>query len=346
MQSRVSTMRGRKQAGRKPTAFKALCLPNTGFMVDFLGFFTRDDFEKYLQLTCKRMNQLILAHFPSKPYRYLEDVTLDCNLDFDMQLCLSKKADNRFSTICWDPYKLQWKIIWGMDVEFSAMLPFLDKTVRVPKVNIWISDSTVMTEENIDKLKSLSHTWESAEVEFTTAKYLKDNLMSRAQLLSTAKLFRCRRFKCSYKDAMLPVWDYPEIYSVEAVEVDFVPRAREGHDPTFAAQLLENRALYPHSQTAFVFSEDKDRYQPFITKIVIQHIRNKFTESDKAQSFQMIFAVSERFAVLNGEMDEFRLENDRTREVLHLRLVNHNEVSKYYEFDAKVKYFVLERSLV
>ncbi|KAI1696235.1 hypothetical protein Ddc_20595 [Ditylenchus destructor] len=321
MQSRVSTMRGRKQAGRKPTAFKALCFHNTGFMVDFLGFFTRGDLEKYLQLTCNRMNQLILAHFPSKPYRYLEDVTLDCNLDRGMQLCLSKTANNRISTVCWDPYKLQWKIFRVMYVEFSAMLPFLDKTVRVPKVDIWIDDKTIMTE----------------------APYLKENLMSRAQMLSTAKLFRCRRFKCSYKDVMLPLWDYPEIYSMETVEVNFVPLEREGHDPTFAAQLVENRALYPHSQTTFAFSENKDRYQPFITKIVIQHICNKFTESDKAQSFQMIFAVSERFAVLNGEMDEFCLENKRTREVLHLRRVNHSEVSKYYEFDAKVKYFVLER---
>ncbi|KAI1696233.1 hypothetical protein Ddc_20593 [Ditylenchus destructor] len=344
MQSRASTMRGRKQAGKKPSAFKALCLPNTGFMVDFLGFFTRDDFEKSLQLTCATMNQLVLKHFSSKPYRYLEDVMLSvmlsCNLDFDMLLSnLSIPAKNRFFSICWDPYQLKWENFDMPNyVGFSAMLPFLDRTVRIPKVDIWISDSTVMTEENINKLKSLSHTWESAEVKFTMAKYLKENLVSSAKLLSESKLFRCRRFKCSYKEFMLPLWDYSDIYSMEVVEFYFA----EGHDPTFAAQLVENRALYPHSQTTFVFSENKERYQPFITKIVIQHICDKFTESDKAQSFQMIFSVSE----MNREMDEFCLENKRTREVLHLRRVNHNEVSKYYKFDAEVKYFVLERSLV
>ncbi|KAI1696728.1 hypothetical protein Ddc_20183 [Ditylenchus destructor] len=348
MQNHVSMMGGRKRAGKKPTAFKALCFHNTGFMVDFLGFFTRDDFEKYLQLTCARMNQLVLRHFSSKPYRCLEDVTLECDLDCDMQLCLSKPANIRFSTFCWDPYKLQWENFRVMDVEFPAMLPFLNKTVRVPKVKIWIGDCTIMTQENIDKLKSLSHTWENAQVDFTTDRYLKENLMSRAELLNTAKLFRCRRFKSSFKDVMLPLWDYPEIYSMEAVEINFTPNKRLGYefdDWMPIIKLVENRPLHPQSQTTFVFSEDKDRYQPFITNNVIQHICDKFTESDKAQSFQIIFAVREKY-ISDSEMDEFRLENNRTQEVLHLRRVTHSEVSKYCEFYWSTKYFVLERSLI
>ncbi|KAI1696725.1 hypothetical protein Ddc_20180 [Ditylenchus destructor] len=314
MQSRVKTIIPPEK--RHPSVFKALCLPNTGFMVDFLGFFTRDDFEKYLQLTCNRMNQLVLTHFPSKPYRYLEDVTLECNmcnLYFDIELCLSKPTpDIRFSTICWDPYQLKWRNFCMPNyVGFSAMLPFLDKTVRVPK--------------------------------FTTPNYLKDNLTTRTQLLSTAKLFRCRRFKCSYMDdVMLPLWDYPEIYSMEAVEVNFGSDEIEESDMVLSvAKLVENRALYPNSQTTFVFSEDIYLYCP----AVIQHICNKFTESDKAQSFQIIFAVRDEYES-SDRMNEFRFENNRTREVLHLRSVTHSEVSKYCEFNSNTKYFVLERSLV
>ncbi|KAI1706085.1 hypothetical protein Ddc_15477 [Ditylenchus destructor] len=322
----------------KPTAFKALCLPNTGFMVDFLGYFTRDDFEKYLQLTCKRMNQLILTHFHSKPYRYLDNVTLMCNLDNNMELCLRKPFFVR-----WDPSARQWTDS-NRYIELSSMVPFLDKTVRVPKA--WICQNNVMTQENIDKLKSLSHIWENAQVEFTTFN-LEKNLMSRVEKLSEAKLFRCRHFKCSNKNDMLPLWDYPEIYSLKVVEIHFSSNVREEYDLTPIIQLVENQALYPHSQTTLLFSGKRKGqvthggYLPLITNDVLQRIGNKLLESDKAQSFRIIFPI---YVGSNGEVEEFRLENNRTRKVLQLRRVTRKKVEEYCEFVANTKYFILEHS--
>ncbi|KAI1695541.1 hypothetical protein Ddc_21167 [Ditylenchus destructor] len=343
----------------KPSVFNALCLPNTGFMVDFLGFFTRDDFEKYLQLTCKRMNQLILTHFHSKPYRYLDNVTLMCNLVRNMELSLSKLAANSASTIIWDPYQRKWRRSRNYEIGFSKMLQFLDMSVRVPKVNIGLI-STVMTQEIIDQLKSLSHIWENAQVEFSTGICMKENLVSvskfRADQLNEAKLFHCRRLKCLCWNVMLPLWEYPELYSLEVAEFDFAYTESEEFDfayteseecdPKTIIQLVENQALYPHSQTTFVFSEAKYRICPLFTKTVLQHICNKLMESDKAQSFRIVFAVNERFELSDGEMDEIRVENNRIREILHLRCVNHNEVSEYCEFDRKTTYFILERSLI
>ncbi|KAI1714112.1 hypothetical protein Ddc_11554 [Ditylenchus destructor] len=339
----------------KPTAFKSLCLPNTGFMVDFLGFLTRDDFEKSLQLTCKRMNQLILAHFPSKPYRFLDSVMLvmKCHLNVNMELSLSKPAANSASTILWDPYKRKWRTSRNYEIGFSKMRPFLNETVRVPKVFIRIN-FTVMTQEIIDQLKSLSHVWENSEVMFFTGICLKDDMMSRAEQLNEAKLFRCRRLKCSCWDVMLPLWEYPEIYSLEVAEIVFVQRKefdfafyeRDEFDPKPIIQLVGNQALYPHSQTTFVFSQDKTRYALLFTQTVLQHIRNKFMESKKAQSFKIVFPVNERFELLDSGMDDIHLQNNRTQEVLQLRLVTYNDVTNYCEFDAKTKYYILERSHV
>ncbi|KAI1706083.1 hypothetical protein Ddc_15475 [Ditylenchus destructor] len=233
MQSRVRTVIPPEK--KQPSVFKSLCLPNTGFMVDFLGFFTRDDFEKYLQLTCKRMNQLILTHFHSKPYRYLDNVTLNCNLVLSMGLCLKKQTTvHSVSRSFWDPHKLQWDKLWIHYVGFSKMRQFLDKTVRVPKVIICISESTTMKQKNIDQLKSLSHIWENSEVE-------------------------------------------------------------------------------------------------------------KLMESDKAQSFRIVFAVDERFKLSDDDMDNFRYENNR--EVLQFRIVPRKDVAKFCEIDMNIKYFILERSL-
>ncbi|KAI1703541.1 hypothetical protein Ddc_16497 [Ditylenchus destructor] len=205
------------------------------FMVDVLDFFTRNDLEK-LQITCKWINQLIKKHFKSKPLQQLENAKLEFNLDYGMQLSLSKPTMNRqFPTISWDPRKRCWIRTGAHYVRFSQTLPYLDKIVRIPKVYIWISADTNLKKGNIAKLKSLSHIWENAQVE-------------------------------------------------------------------------------------------------------------KFIDSDIPQSFQVIFVIKIVGAKLSdGEMGEFRLQNNRTREVLQLRMVTFDEVSKYCEFDSKAKYFILER---
>ncbi|KAI1705923.1 hypothetical protein DdX_13364 [Ditylenchus destructor] len=291
------------------------------------------------------MNQLILTHFPSKPYRYLKDVTLTCNLNVNqrlrcMMMCLSKQTNGKRD---WSKSN-----VTNSNIAFSKMLPFLDKTVRVPKVKIWISQTTIMKQENIDQLKSLSHIWENAQVDFTTNRYTEEYLMSRAKLLSEAKFFRCRPFKCLFWTVMLPLC--PEIYSLESVEVNNFTSIYTIKDYLKSiVQLVENRALYPNSQTTFVFSGNRYEYathhgsMPCITNELLQNIGNKLMESDKAQSFRIVFAIYEGSELPDGEMDEIRLENKRTREVLHLRRVIHNEVAKYCEFDAKTKYFILER---
>ncbi|KAI1695542.1 hypothetical protein Ddc_21168 [Ditylenchus destructor] len=259
------------------------------------------------------------------------------------------------------------------------MHPFLDKTVRVAKVNIWICHSTIMKLENIDQLKSLSHVWENAQVKFTTGRYSKANLASRAKLLSEAKLFCCRRFKCSYRDVMLPLWEYPEIYSLEVVKLKLDLIEEVEYDLTPIIKLVENRALYPHSQTTFVLTGSsggqvtRGGNLPRITNDVIQNIGKKLFESDKAQcfriicavylgsnfhlgnnrerlhlrrkfdktSFQIIIPVKERFELSDAEMEEFRLQNNRTQGRLYFRRLTGNQVAKYCQFDAKRTYFVL-----
>ncbi|KAI1706084.1 hypothetical protein Ddc_15476 [Ditylenchus destructor] len=67
----------------------------------------------------------------------------------------------------------------------------------------------------------------------------------------------------------------------------------------------------------------------------------KLMESDKAQFFRIIFPI---YDGSNGEVEEFRLENNRTRKVLQLRRVTRKEVEKYCEFKANTKYFILENS--
>ncbi|KAI1706082.1 hypothetical protein Ddc_15474 [Ditylenchus destructor] len=335
----------------QPSVIKAICILNFAFMVDVLDYFTRNDLEK-IQMTCAWINQLVKDHFKLMPLRLLDNAKLNFNLDGSMQLSLSKPTMNgQFPMICWDPCRRCWIRTGVHNVAFSQMLPCLNKIVRVPKVYVWISDDTNLKQGNIAKVKSLSHIWENAQVEFSTVSE-EENLTLRAKLLSEAKLICCRRFKYSCKSIMLPLWDYPEIYSMEAVEVNFPstifdPLSIMENGMTSITQLIENQALYTHSPTIFVFSEDKYTFVSLITNNIIELIRNKFMDSDKVQSFQVIFAikiVGEKLS--DGEMGEFRLQNNSTREVLQLRLVTFDEVAKYCEFDAHTKYFVLVRSNV
>ncbi|KAI1700798.1 hypothetical protein DdX_16487 [Ditylenchus destructor] len=235
-------------------------------MLDVLDFFTRNDLEK-LQMTCAWINQLVKKHFKSKPLRILDNAKLELNLDSGMQMSLSKPTmHRRYPTICWDPSTREWLEIGARYVTFSKMLPFLDKTVRVPKVYILISDDTNLKQDS----------------------------------------------------GLMPL-----------------------------ILFVENRAQYSHSQTVFVFSEDKYTNVPLTTNRILELIRNKFMDSDTPPSFQVIFAIKIVGAKLsNGEMGEFCLQNNRTREVLQLRLATFDEVAKYCEFKAKVKYFMLERPQV
>ncbi|KAI1714634.1 hypothetical protein Ddc_11355 [Ditylenchus destructor] len=180
-------------------------------MVDFLGFFTRDDFEKYLQLTCKRMNQLILTHFPSKPYRYLDTVTLMRNLNIEC---------NIFRTCNFSSHPAEYGSFEGHHEPQTYLL--------------------------------LDIAW--GKLQFDMNRYSEENLMSLVKQLNEAKLFSCRRSNVDIMMSCFPLWEHPEIYSLQ---LDLIKRVE--YDSIPIMQLVKNRALYP--QTTFVFMGDKDSYR-------------------------------------------------------------------------------------
>ncbi|KAI1724018.1 hypothetical protein Ddc_05217 [Ditylenchus destructor] len=292
-------------------------------IVNVFKFFDRKDLE-IVSTSAKHANRIVRKHFPSKPYRFLKDVTLKI-------------------------YRHSGKFTDGLAVELEnhstgyfaleSMRPYLSQFVRFRETELFVKECSY-TPEDMTILASISHVWSGRSLwlrirgnevcgNLKSVMNFPNNIShSLHNILTNDAIFSSRCLELYDASRFVSLHDYSRIYTVDVL---FLKSFQNDHlnIGTFLA-LIEHKPQFPESKSVFVLDIS-------------------FSSASTPCPFQLVIIDDES----NGENEEFRMENETTHEVLQLKNIEKDSlfVTKLcehcnFEFDAEIneQIILIERS--
>ncbi|KAI1717597.1 hypothetical protein Ddc_09754 [Ditylenchus destructor] len=306
--------------------------PPLTFIVNVFKFFDRNDLE-IVSTSGEYVNRIVRKHFASKPYRFLNDVTLTILRDKDgLGLVLGKDAENQSSgnqnqlpgDLFFDPNKNEWADGWkyfGLDI----MRPYLTNFVRFGTTELLCREHSY-TPDDVTILASLSHLWSGRSLSLSIRWDAEVNFRNNASnsirnILTDDAIFSCRCLEFHDIAQFVSLHDYYRVYTTDVLLLKSYNDEHLNIKALLA--LIKHKPQFPESKTVFVVdlsTFETEKYE------VTDAICEGFSTASTPSPFQlMIIAYS--------ESEEFRLENRTTREVLQLTNIKKDSliVTKFFE---------------
>ncbi|KAI1715834.1 major facilitator superfamily domain-containing protein 8 [Ditylenchus destructor] len=309
--------------------------PPLTFIVNVFKFFDRNDLE-IVSTSGEYVNRIVRKHFASKPYRFLNDVTLTILRDEDgLVLLLGKDAVNQSSGIqnaenqypavlYFDPNKNEWadgRVYFDLDI----MRPYLTNFVRFGETNL-LCHKRSFTPDDVTILASLSHLWSGRSLSLSIhldaqVNFRKNATNSIRNVLTDDAIFSCRCFELHDIAQFVSLHNYYRIYTIDVLLLKSYNDEHLNIKALLA--LIKHKPQFPESKTVFVvdlstFETEDDE--------VTDAIRESFSTASTPSPFQLMI-------IDYSESEEFRLENGTTREVLQLTNIKKDSlfVTKFFE---------------
>ncbi|KAI1713751.1 hypothetical protein Ddc_11776 [Ditylenchus destructor] len=199
------------------------------------------------------------------------------------------------------------------------MGPFLNETMRVPKVFLYVPNRLCAIQD-MDDLLSLTHLWSDREltlyIDYIDPVIHLNSWMD--QLLTTPNLLQCQQLILDYSENMVPFYPHPNIYKLRLLKIMcwFI-------DDKNILELIESKRMYPDSNTVFVlwYTEGK-------LSTLVEVIRTSFLASSMELQFRIIAAVNANDDI---PISEFCLINSNIKEMLKLKKLAPHEYECYYD---------------
>ncbi|KAI1703277.1 hypothetical protein DdX_15012 [Ditylenchus destructor] len=302
---------------------------NKILLIDVVANFTRDELERYIQLTCRLLNQIVIRHFPYKPFRVL-DYLLYIRPNRYLETVGLKEGSQWLHDGAPALNAVTGKWVTTKGCSFNSlenMRPFLVKSVRVSRMNVFLPANYEFTQDYVAALKSIAHVWEGAKMEFSIVQHVESNLGSYTRLIENQDFLRCSHLKCCDEILKISLQIYPSIYKLDVLEVScFSPEAHKNMEHMI--EVVEGQVHYPNSKTIFVLTETKLNDELLVTKVFEQHMRKKFSTSVAPQKFQIVFKISAPSLIVT--FNEYHIENHHTKEILELEYIQDADYLEYY----------------
>ncbi|KAI1696675.1 hypothetical protein DdX_18919 [Ditylenchus destructor] len=209
------------------------------------------------------------------------------------------------------------------------MRPLIAETVRIPYSVIFVT--TAFTIWHTEELESISHLWSGQR--FDIQYHPCDRYEISIDLMfQSSKLLRCHTLDF-YDQETTQLHLYPLLYTVPCIRCQCVSSSK-------IVEIVRGKALYPQSNTVF-----RLRSKFSTVKEAIRIIREDFLASSNPYGFEVILEVFSSHLPLEGfngpsewSQLEFRVENNRTKEVLQLK-----KKKKDYFYDPTENHFLFQR---
>ncbi|KAI1707168.1 hypothetical protein DdX_12544 [Ditylenchus destructor] len=342
---------------------------NTWLLLDILKFMGRDQLES-LQIVSRVLNNMIRQTFASGPYRILRHNNLNASLEIDgfkeemmnsrnlnlkryyhqdnmkqsfasgpchipchsdihvyleiefkdekLHLKLSEFGVKNFYV---DPLARRWEMDKGDDechfYPIQEMRPLLAENVRIPHSFIIVNGA--FTIWHIEELESISHLWSGQRFDIQyCSHHISNDLM-----FQSSKLLRCHILDLDDLETTTQLHLYPLLYTLPWIHCHFVNTSE-------IVEIVREKARYPQSNTVFRLTGDLSAMEE-----AIKIIREDFLASSNPYGFEVILEVwGAEWSQL-----EFRVENNRTKEVLQLK----KKKKKDYFYDPTENHFLFQR---
>ncbi|KAI1707167.1 hypothetical protein DdX_12543 [Ditylenchus destructor] len=303
---------------------------NTWLLLDILKFMGRDQLES-LQIVSRVLNNMIRQNFASGPYRIPRHNNIDAWLaiEFKDGMMNSSNLHLMLSTgdsdcFYFDPRTRIWNAFddigdpEGHFYPIQEMRPLIAEIVRIPYSVIFVTSA--FTIWHIEELESISHLWSGQrfDIQYHPCDHYE---ISIDLMFQSSKLLRCHTLDF-YDQETTQLHLYPLLYTVPCIRCQCVSSSK-------IVEIVRGKALYPQSNTVF-----RLRSQFWAVKEATRIIREDFLVSSNPYGFEVILEV---FKNKKSQL-EFRVENNRTKEVLQLK-----KKKKDYFYDPTENHFLFQR---
>ncbi|KAI1694757.1 hypothetical protein DdX_19950 [Ditylenchus destructor] len=333
--------------------------PPLTLIVNIFTFFDRNGLEM-LAKADDFVKRIVQKHFPSKPYYFMDDVTLEifrCQDAMAIALTTPKESEdvnpaNPSYHLTFNPHRNEW-LDEGDCHSVEATRPYLNQFVRVQEAILFFDYVYAYTPEDMSILASLSHvwsgrsiwllvTWDGNHSRLANDPNFRNNALTSIQnILSNDAIFSCRCLNLYDAAQLVSLQDYSRIYTVDVLLLQIFVCPIPLNIGALLA-LIERKSQFPKSKTVFVV--DISTFDTRLTEVT-DAICNSFSSSSTPFAFRLIILDD----LENVPIEEFRLEKETTSEFLQLRQMSREESAKIdeacnIEEPEAYKKYVIERS--
>ncbi|KAI1714462.1 hypothetical protein DdX_08557 [Ditylenchus destructor] len=320
------------------------------YLLDILKFVNRNDLER-IQVTNRMLNDIVNRDFATYPLRVMPETMAYVQIE-NNDLVISIQKNDR----CFVPLARQWKCCncrqacknfypvsvmrpFGFRMSnkrskpraqqcnhcnckqsydhfypVNVMRPFLCKNIRFKFMSISIKNDDDTTANHIATLESISHIWAAKILYIHDREDLISNSWTKNLLLRSSSVLQCRILHTRIDGEEIQILQHANIWSLNAIVFD------QSFGENEILQLVEQKAFYPHSDTALEF------YSTWVCiNIAFEAIKQKFLASDERCRLRLIVRTTfENFFL------EFRLQNALTNEVLEVKRISEKEANEFH----------------
>ncbi|KAI1714055.1 hypothetical protein Ddc_11618 [Ditylenchus destructor] len=291
---------------------------------------------KVREETTQVINEIIKRDFASKPLLLLDETIVPKIRNDYLQLCRPH--------LFFNPTLSEWQYCdHDEECEHSypldEMRPFLANYIRFRKVRIHIDDLDLpfYTPEQVTLLESISHIW-SGQV-LTIMDHWDYNNESIKRIFENSNIVQCRSLMYWKNSGVLsrnaPLMDIhrcSHLYTLHAIYITWIRMESN------ILNLTHFKTAYPQSDTIFVISKGHSRFHSFESDDFIsmhdafETIKKEFATSSTSCRLRVIIEIMFSSSIFSlPENFEFRLENNRTKEVLQLKRITKQEAKEQFD---------------
>ncbi|KAI1725204.1 hypothetical protein Ddc_06494 [Ditylenchus destructor] len=298
--------------------------------VNILASFSRNELGVVSEVN-RPLRQIVQHNFSSKPYRVLSDALLKIERMQRIVVSLQRTVENEFNgedepngelpPMSFNPNTTQWQH-GEMFVNVNAMRRHFAPFLRVQLVVFFCRQFTY-TANDLTALASISHVWSGRYLSLAANLETEDNLRrivltSVRCILSNGLIYSARSLDLYGATPFVSLHDYPKIYATDVILLK-VYRYGIPFNTEILLDLIQHKAQFPKSNTVFVVDN-----MSFSTELsqIIDAIRQNFSSASKPCSFKLI-------TIDNLESKEFRIQNEKTKEVLQLKSITNDAALEY-----------------
>ncbi|KAI1707278.1 hypothetical protein Ddc_14935 [Ditylenchus destructor] len=299
-------------------------------ILDILKYFSRNHLE-CIQITNRMLNDIVSRNFVSHPFRVLPGTVARVQIRYG-KLALSIRKYNR----CFAPHFQNWNLCRQWCEHFysvNVMLPFLSKSVCFGLTEISINDRNIFTPysaDHIATLESISHLWDSKDLKICD---FSESDSTSLRLMLESSLLQCRILHIQDDRRRISLFENPGTYALYAVDL----MSQLPISLYEMLQLVQEKTYYPNSDTIFVFHCANESI-----KAAVEKLKQKFLTSRVHCRLRLIIRSSSP-----KDIFEFRLQNNRTNEMLELKHISKNKAKDKFDVDLAVEQaLLLERYTV
>ncbi|KAI1704994.1 hypothetical protein DdX_13925 [Ditylenchus destructor] len=288
-------------------------------LLDILKFQNRNELER-IQVTNRLLNNIVNKYFATYPLRVFPETMVHVQIrngnfglsfrKFRVGTCFMLDSrtwtHNNCAQECEHFYP------------FEVVRLFLCKNVRFKQAELYINDHHISKRYSachIATLESISHVW--AKKDLFIHDFSEKDPSSQSLILNSSSILQCRTLHVRDDRRRIQVLQYPNVYSLYALNTFGSVGSRE--TLPFTQQLIEQKALHRNSDTIFVFFAVKES----VNKAVEFIKQNFFTSQDYCRLRLIITTFSP------NHISEFREMNHRTNEVLELKHLSNEQAEKF-----------------